>query len=48
MADCHPTFAPHEKIAEAARRFGIAQVIATPGGDAGLVEGLINWFRNKP
>lgn len=43
-----PLFAPHEKIAEAARRFGIAQVIATPGGDAGLVEGLINWFRNKP
>ena len=41
-----PLFAPHEKIAEAARRFGIAQVIATPGGDAGLVEGLVNWFRN--
>jgi uroporphyrinogen-III synthase len=39
-----PLFAPHEKIAEAARRFGIAQVIATPGGDAGL----INWFRNNP
>jgi uroporphyrinogen-III synthase len=43
-----PLFAPHEKIAEAARCFGIAHVIATPGGDAGLVEGLINWFRNKP
>lgn len=43
-----PLFAPHEKIAEAARRFGIAHVIATPGGDAGLVAGLINWFRNKP
>ncbi|MBS1148145.1 MAG: uroporphyrinogen-III synthase, partial [Proteobacteria bacterium] len=42
-----PLFAPHEKIAEAARRFGIARVIATPGGDAGLVEGLINWFRNN-
>ena len=41
-----PLFAPHEKIAEAARHFGIAQVIATPGGDAGLVDGLINWFRN--
>jgi uroporphyrinogen-III synthase len=41
-----PLFAPHEKIAEAARRFGIAHVIATPGGDAGLVDGLINWFRN--
>jgi len=43
-----PLFAPHEKIAEAARRFGIAHVIATPGGDAGLVEGLIDWFRNNP
>jgi uroporphyrinogen-III synthase len=42
-----PLFAPHEKIAEAAHRFGIARVIATPGGDAGLVDGLINWFRNN-
>jgi uroporphyrinogen-III synthase len=42
-----PLFAPHEKIAEAARRFGIAHVVATPGGDAGLVEGLLNWFRNN-
>jgi uroporphyrinogen-III synthase len=39
-----PLFAPHEKIAAAARRFGIAPVIATPGGDDGLVAGLINWF----
>jgi len=43
-----PLFAPHEKIAEAARRFGIAPVIATPGGDDGLVDGLVNWFRNNP
>ena len=42
-----PLFAPHEKIADAARRFGIAHVVATPGGDAGLVEGLVNWFRNE-
>ena len=42
-----PLFAPHEKIADAARRFGIAHVIATPGGDAGLLDGLVNWFRNK-
>jgi uroporphyrinogen-III synthase len=40
-----PLFAPHEKIAAAARHFGIEQAIATPGGDAGLVDGLINWFR---
>lgn len=39
-----PLFAPHEKIADAARRFGIEHVIATPGGDAGLVAGLTNWF----
>jgi len=43
-----PLFAPHEKIAEAARRFGIAHAIATPGGDAGLLDGLVNWFRNNP
>ncbi len=42
-----PLFAPHEKIAEAARRFGVAHVIATEGGDAGLLDGLVNWFRNK-
>lgn len=41
-----PLFAPHDKIAEAARQFGIADVVATAGGDAGLVAGLINWFRN--
>ena len=41
-----PLFAPHEKIAAAARSFGIAQTTATPGGDAGLVAGLVNWFRN--
>jgi uroporphyrinogen-III synthase len=43
-----PVFAPHEKIAEAARRFGIHRVIATPGGDAGLLQGLVNWFRAHP
>ncbi len=42
-----PLFVPHEKIAEAARRFGIAQVHTTPAGDAGLVAGLTNWFRKS-
>jgi uroporphyrinogen-III synthase len=42
-----PLFAPHEKIAASARNLGIAHAIATAGGDAGLVEGIINWFRNK-
>jgi uroporphyrinogen-III synthase len=41
-----PLFAPHEKIAAAARRLGIEHAVATAGGDAGLVDGLINWFRN--
>jgi uroporphyrinogen-III synthase len=43
-----PLFAPHEKIAAAARRLGIEHAVATAGGDAGLVAGLINWFRNHP
>lgn len=42
-----PLFAPHEKIAQAARDFGVTDVVATPGGDAGLVEGMVNWFRNN-
>ena len=41
-----PLFAPHEKIAEAARQFGILNVVTTAGGDVGLIDGLINWFRN--
>lgn len=42
-----PLFAPHAKIAEAARRFGVDRAIATAGGDAGLMEGLMNWFRDN-
>lgn len=42
-----PLFAPHEKIAEAARRWGVMSVIATRGGDAGLVDGLVEWFETK-
>lgn len=40
-----PLFAPHEKIAQAARVLGIQQVIATAGGDGGLLAGLITWFQ---
>lgn len=40
-----PVFAPHEKIAQSARAMGIEQVIATAGGDAGLLDGLITWFQ---
>lgn len=39
-----PLFAPHEKIAASARSLGLAHAIATPGGDAGLVDGMIRWF----
>ena len=42
-----PVFAPHEKIAAVARELGIAQVIATAGGDAGLLSGLITWFQTR-
>lgn len=42
-----PLFAPHEKIAASARRFGIARVVATPGGDAGLLDGMIHWFNSQ-
>lgn len=39
-----PLFAPHEKIAASARALGLAHALATPGGDAGLVDGMIHWF----
>ncbi|TCJ11951.1 uroporphyrinogen-III synthase [Parasulfuritortus cantonensis] len=39
-----PLFAPHARIAEAARQWGVAEVVATPPGDAGLVSALIDWF----
>lgn len=39
-----PLFAPHAKIAASARSLGLAHAIATPGGDAGLVDGMIRWF----
>jgi uroporphyrinogen-III synthase len=43
-----PLFVPHEKIADAARMSGMTEVIVTAGGDAGLLQGLINWFREHP
>lgn len=39
-----PLFAPHEKIVASARTLGLTHAVATAGGDAGLVEGLIRWF----
>lgn len=43
-----PLFAPHEKIAEAARRWGVMRAVATQGGDEGLVNGLVEWFTANP
>lgn len=39
-----PLFAPHEKIAASARSLGLAHAVATPGGDTGLIDGMIRWF----
>ncbi len=42
-----PLFVPHERIAEAAKRQGWREVIATAGGDDGLLSGLIAWANQK-
>lgn len=39
-----PLFAPHERIAAAARALGVAEVVETGPGDAGLVAGLRAFF----
>jgi uroporphyrinogen-III synthase len=39
-----PVFAPHERIAAAARALGVANVVETGPGDAGLVAGLREFF----
>lgn len=39
-----PLFVPHEKIAQHIRETGAKTVIVTPGGDDGLVTGLVHWF----
>ena len=42
-----PVFAAHARIAERAREHGLTAV-ETAGGDAGLLAGLLEWFRSKP
>ena len=37
-----PSFAPHERIAAHAKTLGL-RAVATAGGDAGLVAGLLEW-----
>jgi len=41
-----PTFAPHPRICEALRSAGAAWVILTPGGDAGIAEGIAQTLKN--
>ncbi len=38
-----PLFAPHERIAEAARSLGWHNAVATGGGDEGLLAGIAAW-----
>lgn len=39
-----PLFTPHERIAQKAKAFGIATVCCAPGGDDGIIQGLLNHF----
>lgn len=42
-----PLFAPHERIAATARMLGWRKAVATAGGDAGLLGGLIAWAASR-
>lgn len=42
-----PFFVPHPRIAQRARALGLATV-TTPGADAGLIAGLLEWFADHP
>jgi uroporphyrinogen-III synthase len=39
-----PLFVPHERIRTSARDAGFTQVVVTPFGDSGLLEGMIDFF----
>jgi uroporphyrinogen-III synthase len=39
-----PTFVPHSRIGEHARKLGLATVIVTPPADAGLLASLLEYF----
>jgi uroporphyrinogen-III synthase len=43
-----PLFAPHERIATAARALGWRAAYATAGGDAGLLDSLKEWAARRP
>lgn len=40
-----PLFVSHERIAHAASKLGLTQVILTAAGDEGLLQGLSNYFK---
>jgi uroporphyrinogen-III synthase len=43
-----PAFVPHPHIADHVRAAGLRAVVTTPGGDAGLIAGLLEWFAEHP
>ena len=42
-----PLFAPHSRIAQAARELGWSEAITTAGGEDGLLAGLLDWGRKQ-
>lgn len=40
-----PIFVPHDRIGRIATDAGFEQVVVTDGGDEGLLQGLIKWFK---
>lgn len=42
-----PTFVPHPRIAEHARRLGLRKLIVTPPADAGLIASLLEYFASR-
>lgn len=42
-----PLFVPHPRIEQTARELGLTTVVLTAQGDAGLVQGLAQWFAER-
>jgi uroporphyrinogen-III synthase len=42
-----PLFVPHQRIAEAAQRLGVGNVVKTKEGDDGLLTSLVAWAQNR-
>ncbi len=42
-----PLFVPHPRIAETGRDLGIARIVVTDPGDAGVVRSMIDWWRTR-